>query len=183
MSYGNTQSKNFLVSTGVKQGCVLAPTLFSFYLAATLEVAFRNTTEGVYIQTRHNADLFYVSHFKANTNTNRILVRKMLFADDSALVGHTVEDIQVLVDKFTDTEKSFSLKINIKKNECLYQLVKLVMPPPSPSAMILHDESLVQCRNFAYLGSTISESTKLDKELVYRMGKASSAFGRLRDRL
>ena len=63
VSYGNTQSKNFLVSTGVKQGCVLAPTLFSFYLAATLEVAFRNTTEGVYIQTRHNADLFYVSHF------------------------------------------------------------------------------------------------------------------------
>ena len=34
VSYGNTQSKKFLVSTGVKQGCVLAPTLFSFYLSS-----------------------------------------------------------------------------------------------------------------------------------------------------
>ena len=88
--------------------------------------------------------IYFMCHTSTKTNTNRILVRKMLFADDSALVGHTVEDIQVLVDKFADTERSFSLKINIKKTECLYQLVKLVMPPPSPSAMILHDESLVQ---------------------------------------
>ena len=34
-----------------------------------------------------------------------------------------------------------------------------------------------------YLGSTISESAKLDKELIYRMGKASAAFGRLQERL
>ena len=60
MSYGNIQSKNFLVSTGVKQGCVLAPKLFSLYLAAMLEVVFRNTTEGVYVQTMHNADLLNV---------------------------------------------------------------------------------------------------------------------------
>ena len=49
--YGNAQSTDFAVSTGVKQGCVLAPTLFSLYLAAMLEVAFRSTEEGVYIQT------------------------------------------------------------------------------------------------------------------------------------
>ena len=74
----NTQSNNFLFTIGVKQGLVLAPTLFSFYLAAMLKVAFRNTTGGVYIQTRHGADLFNVSHFKGNTKTNRILVWEML---------------------------------------------------------------------------------------------------------
>ena len=40
-------SKDFSVSNGVKQGCVLAPTLFSIYLAAMLEVAFKDTSEGV----------------------------------------------------------------------------------------------------------------------------------------
>ena len=45
-------SKDFLVSNGVKQGCVLALTLFSLYLAAMIEVTFKDTTEGVYIQTR-----------------------------------------------------------------------------------------------------------------------------------
>ena len=183
VSYGNAQSKDFAVSTGVKQGCVLAPTLFSLYLAAMLEVAFRSTEEGVYIQTRHNADLFNVSHFKAKSKTERILVQEMLFADDSAIVAHTAEEIQALVDRFEGAARSFSLKINIKKTECLYQPSKLVVPPPMPSEIKINNEILVQCRNFIYLGSTISESAKLDKELVYRMGKASAAFGRLRERL
>ena len=41
-------SKDFSVSSGAKQGCVLAPTLFSLYLAAMLEVAFKDTSEGIY---------------------------------------------------------------------------------------------------------------------------------------
>ena len=183
VSYGNAQSKDFAVSTGVKQGCVLAPTLFSLYLTAMLEVAFRSTQEGVYIQTRHNADLFNVSHFKAKTKTEHILVQEMLFADDSAIVAHTAEEIQALVDRFESAARSFSLTINIKKTECLYQPSKLVVPPPMPSDIKINNENLVQCKNFVYLGSTISESAKLDQELMYRMGKASAAFGRLRERL
>ena len=100
VSYGNAQSKDFAVSTGVKQGCVLAPTLFSLYLAAMMEVAFRSTEEGMSIQTRHNANLFNVSHFKAKTKTECILLQEMLFADDSAIVAHTAEGIQALVDRF-----------------------------------------------------------------------------------
>ncbi|KAK2178380.1 hypothetical protein NP493_546g03151 [Ridgeia piscesae] len=35
-------SESFSVTNGVKQGCVLAPTLFSFFLPATLNEAFRD---------------------------------------------------------------------------------------------------------------------------------------------
>lgn len=48
----NTGSKGFQVTKSVKQGCVLAPTLFSIYLAAMLDVTFKDTTERVYIKTR-----------------------------------------------------------------------------------------------------------------------------------
>ena len=165
--YGNAQSKDFAVSTGVKQGCVLAPTLFSLYLAAMLEVAFRSTEEGVYIQTRHNADLFNVSHFKAKTKTERILVKELLFADDSAIVAHTAEGTQALVDRFESAARRFGLKLNIKKTECLYQPSKLVVPPPMPSDIKINNEKLVRSKNFVYLGNTISESAKLDKEPIY----------------
>ena len=81
------------------------------------------------------------------------------------------------------TARSFSLTINIKKTECLYQPSKLVVPPPMPSDIKINNENLVQSKNFVYLGSTISESAKLNKKLMYRMGKASAAFGRLQERL
>lgn len=51
----------------LKQSCVLATTLFSTYMAAMLEVAFKDTTGGVYIQTRREANLFNVVQLKART--------------------------------------------------------------------------------------------------------------------
>ena len=48
---------------------------------------FRDMEDGVYIQSRQSADLFNVAHFRAKTNTIRILMRELLFADDSALVA------------------------------------------------------------------------------------------------
>ena len=54
---------------------------------------------------------------------------------------------------------------------------------PMPSYIRIKNENLVQCKNFVYLGSTISDSAKLDKELMYWMGKASTVFGRLQEKL
>ena len=111
VSVGGEVSKSFRVTNGVKQSCVLAPTLFSIFLSAMLDDAFRDMGEGVYIQSRQRADLFNVSHFKATTKTTRIL---MLFADDSALVAHSAEEMQKIVDAFYNASKKFSLKINTK---------------------------------------------------------------------
>ena len=62
-----------------------------------LHVAFKDVNKGIYIQTRHGADLFNIAHFKARSCTTKHLVREMLFADDSALVAHTASDMQLLV--------------------------------------------------------------------------------------
>ena len=47
----------FAITSGVKQACVLAPTLFSIFLSAMLEEAFRDMGDGVYIQSRQNVQL------------------------------------------------------------------------------------------------------------------------------
>jgi len=180
---GKDNSKAFAVTNGVKQGCVLAPTLFSIYLSAMLEVAFKDIQEGIYIQTRHTADLFNVAHFKSRTLTTKNLVREMLFADDSALVAHNATKMQHLVDRFAKAAAQFSLKINIKKTECLYQPIKLHHPPPEPEIITINQEPLVLSTDFTYLGSTVSSTARIDRELKNRLGKASSAFGKLRERL
>ena len=177
-------SKDFSVSNGVKQGCVLAPTLFSIYLAAMLEVAFKDTSEGVYIQTRKEADLFNVAQFKAKSKTSIKIVTDMLYADDSALVAHSVEDMQSLVEKFARAASQFSLQINIKKTECLYQPPKFQLSTSLSEEIIsIGTEPLVKFKTFKYLGSTVSENARLEDELSLRMGKASAVFGNVRERL
>ena len=69
------------------------PTLFSVFLSASLDDAFRDMRDDVYIQSRQRADLFLVGHFRAKTKTTRIMTRELLFADDSALVAHSAEEM------------------------------------------------------------------------------------------
>lgn len=173
-------SDSFPVSNGVKQGCVLAPTLFSIFLSAMLEEAFGELEDGVYIQSRLDADLFNVSHFKAKTKTAQILVRELLFADDSALVAHTPEQMQHVINAFSTASKKFGLQINIKKTEVLFQPGT---DHRDEKDIFVDGSALNRVDDFTYLGSTISKDGRIDSELTKRMAKASSAFGRLRARL
>ena len=152
VSVGGEVSESFNVTNEVKQGCVLAPTLFSIFLSTMLDEAFRDRGDGVYVQSRQSADLFNVAHFRAKTKTTRILTRELLFADDNALVAHSAEEMQKMVDAFSDASKKFGLKINTKKTEVLYQ----------PNSTRTREEDIMVDGNkfnyvleFNYLGSTI----------------------------
>ena len=121
VSVGGEVSESFRVTNGVKQGCVLAPTLFPVFLSTMLDDAFRDIVDRIYIQSRQSADLFNVAHSSAKPKTTRILMRELLFADDSALVPHSAEEMQKIVDAFSNASKKFGLKIDTKKTEVLYQ--------------------------------------------------------------
>ncbi|KAG6929473.1 hypothetical protein G0U57_005561, partial [Chelydra serpentina] len=56
--YDGSSSDAFDIHSGVKQGCVLAPTLFGGIFAALLKCAFGNSTEGVYLHTQSDGRLF-----------------------------------------------------------------------------------------------------------------------------
>ena len=51
-------SEPILVTNGVKQGCVLAPTLFSMMFSAMLAEAFRDNSDGIRIRFRTDGKLF-----------------------------------------------------------------------------------------------------------------------------
>ena len=55
---GGDMSDAFKINHGVKQGCVLAPTLFTLHLAAVLETVGSKRSKGVYIRTRSDGKLF-----------------------------------------------------------------------------------------------------------------------------
>ncbi|KAK2169580.1 hypothetical protein NP493_1184g01007 [Ridgeia piscesae] len=118
-----------------------------------LDEAFCDMGDGVYIQSRQNADLVNVANFRTKTKTTRILTRELLFADDSALVAYSAEKMQKIVYAFSDASNKFGLKINIKKTEELYQTNST---RTREEDIMVDGNKLNSVLEFTYLGRTIA---------------------------
>jgi len=171
-------SSPFPVTNGVKQGCVLAPTLFSMIFSAMLIDAFTDSDDGIPIQYRMDGSLFNQRRLQAVTKIKETIIRDLLFADDCALNAGSEEVMQVSMDKFSSACDNFGLTISTKKTEVMHQ------PAPGKPYQepVIHvkGQKLQAVDNFTYLGSTLSRQVTIDVEVTKRIAKASSAFGRLR---
>lgn len=121
VQFNGSCSEPFSISSGVKQGCVLAPTLFGIFFALLLKHAFGSATEAIYLRTRSDGKLFNLSRLKAKTKIRETLIRDMIFADDAAVVTHTQEELQSLMSRFSMACKDFGLTISLKKTNVLSQ--------------------------------------------------------------
>ena len=176
-------SESFPIRNGVKQGCVLAPTLFSIFFSMMLSQASEGLDEDdlVYIRLRLDGSLFNLRRLQAHTKTQEQLIKDLLFADDAALVAHSEKALQCITSCFARSAQCFGLEISIKKTEVLHQPAPEV--PCHPPSITIGDTALNTVENFTYLGCTISSDAKIDKELDNRLGKANKAFGRLYKRV
>ena len=180
---GNDRSEPFQVTSGTKQGCVLAPTLFSIFFSLMLHVAFKDATDGVDIKSRFDRNLGGVksSHFNAPTKVKLSTIRDLLFADDCALAALSQEALQRLCDCFASAARRFGLTISIKKTEPLYQPASgnAYVPP----VIFIEGKQLNDVKTFKYLGGIVSTDASMNPEIDSRIAKATSAFGRLLKRL
>ena len=180
---GSDKSPAFDVTTGTKQGCIIAPTLFSIFFSMMLHVAFKDATDGVSIKSRFDLRLTSIAtkHFKAKNRVFLSTIRELLFADDCALAADSAEALQRLCDCFSSAARRFGLTISIKKTEVLYQPARgnAYIPP----AIFIEGTQLKAVELFKYLGSLVSSKASHDAEITARIAKATSAFGRLTKRL
>ena len=114
-----SSSEPFKIRSGVKQCCVHAPTRFGIFFGLLLKHAFDTTTEGIYLRTRSDGRLFNLARLRANTKVREVLIRDMLFADEAAVVAHTHDELQSLIDCFSQACKDFGLTISLKKTNVL----------------------------------------------------------------
>nr|VZI15423.1 unnamed protein product [Spirometra erinaceieuropaei] len=78
-------SEALAVTNGVKQGCVLTPTLFSLMLSAMLLDAYRDERPGIRIAYRMDGHLLNQRRIHFQSRVSTITVHEILFADDCAL--------------------------------------------------------------------------------------------------
>ena len=165
------------VTNGVKQGCVLAPTLFSILFATMLQQALSKSNAGVSINCRTDGKAFDLRRLKAKTKVYEALLRDFLFADDCALAATSEEDLQELADNLSDACSDFGLTISLKKSEVLFQPTQQVAA--DGPVIKIQGTQLNNVQEFTYLGSRVTSDCSLDKETSSRLAKGSSSFGRL----
>ena len=168
-------SEPFTVTNGVKQGCVMAPTLFSMMFSAMLTDAFQDVDAGFPIRYRFDGKLLNLRRLQAKSKVQTDVVDKLLYADDLPENARSEEKMQGAVDRMSKAFDNFQLTISTKKTEVVHQ------PAPAVQRTNHHCEWTKQVVDtFTYLGSTLSRAVHIGDEVIARTAKASVAFGRLR---
>jgi len=98
------------IINGVKQGCVLAPTLLTTFSYMMLNQATEDlgNGDGVYIRYRTDGSLFNLRRLQTYSKALEQLIRD-LFAEDDALVTHTERALQRMTSYFAEAAQLFGL--------------------------------------------------------------------------
>ena len=163
-------SDPFPVTHGVKQGCVLASTLFSMMFSAMLTDAFQDCDNGIPMRYRFDGKLFNLRRLQTE------VLDEFLFADDMAKGAPTEEKMQKGVDQVSDSCDSYDLTISIKKTEVVYQPAP--GKPYKELTITVKGRRLQVVDKFTYLGSTLYRVVHIVDEVNARIAR-NAAFGRL----
>ena len=133
---GSELSESFEVKMGLRHGCVMSPWLFNVYMDGVVrEVYSRVNGMGVKLSVGGEREW---------------LLSQLLFADDTALVAESAEQLQCLVREFGRVCARQKLRVNVDKSK-----VMIVGEDVDPSLLNirLNGERMEVVTSFKYLGS------------------------------
>ena len=179
-------SEEFAVTSGVRQGCVLALTLSNLFFNVAIRMAIDDHLEeerGVRIVFHPDAK-FIGDRRKMTLET---LVSDLEYADDMALMSNSWSDLEVMIKSLHQHCTAMGLTINCKKTKTLAVLPSSSCPQPQPILLSPSVDPVEPVSAFQYLGSTVCPKTVVTVVTVLRchpgLSKASQAFGSLNQRL
>ena len=152
---GSNLTEEFIIKTGVKQGCLLSPLLFSLCIDWLMKETKGNNKRGIswtFTETLEDID----------------------FADDIALLAHRQKDIQGKTEDLATYGKQIGLNINSDKTEVMKINSKSNQP------LTINNMNVEEVQEFTYLGSKITTDGDSGADVKGRINKARGAFAALR---
>ena len=140
----------FRTTVGVRQGCLLSPTIFNIFLERIMCEALDDHEGSVSIGGR--------------------LITNFRFADDIVVHAEKEEEAGVQIDRLDRTTRSYKMEISPDKTK---------MPNGFQREIKIKGQNLEEVENFKYLGTIISnEGSK--PEILFRIAQTTAALSRLK---
>ncbi|MEL6725850.1 MAG: reverse transcriptase domain-containing protein, partial [Pseudomonadota bacterium] len=146
--WGGDTSEYFPVKAGVRQGCVLAPSLFSACMDHVMERAIRRGIGGVSFANERFTDLD--------------------FADDAVIFAETESDLAAFLDALGQEAESLGLRISWAKTKIIRFARDTVDRACSVAAGTGELVEVVDV--FPYLGALVASDGTSQKEVDRRLG-------------
>ena len=154
--HGQHLTDAFQVRTGVRQGCLLSPFLFLLAITWVMKTSTSQKRNGIQWTVWTQLD-------------------DLDFADDLAILSHTLQQIQEKTNLISTHSASLGLTIHKGKTKIL----KVNNNNTTP--VTLAGEALEEVESFTYLGSVVDKLGGTDADVKVRIGKARAAFHQLRN--
>jgi len=169
-------SETVEIGSGVRQGCVMSPTLFNIFLNFLLKQILPKLQEkGVKIQYRIGTSLFNLPKGDDLTANEW----GFLYADDLALTASNLEDLHESLMLFDGIISKGGMEISINKTK--FMVTGGVRCEDKMSMGEKGDIEKVDV--FKYLGSYIRADGMMKTDIAERIKKAGNVFAMLRQRI
>ena len=170
-AYGKV-SDMFSINNGVRQGDVLAPTLFNLFFDAVICMSLEKHPEhGITVLYHPEAEL--VGNRKQMNC--RTLIPDLEYADDMCLVSHSADELEEMLLEMDKSCNEMGLTISAQKTKIM-AVTEDQEKKPGQVHLQLVDEPVDIVEEFEYLGSIVTANCELDREVNTRIRKASSNF-------
>ena len=146
-------SEEVNIQKGVRQGCVLSPSLFNLYT----EYIFREIDQ--------------MSGLKINGET----INNLRYADDTVLLAENEDDLQNLVSTIEIQSEKFGLLMNVKKTKAMV----ISKNEAAKVTIKVNDKIIEQVDQFTYLGQLITTDGRSEQEIKRRIVIAKNSFAKL----
>ena len=145
------------VKNSLRQGCVLAPTLFNMYFSAVVAY-LRVRCPQVRVTVKYKLGRKLVGDRTAKSRLEDIQVTESQFADDVAVYATTREGLETAATEFMCAASKWGLTVSTMKTKGM--AVGRELEPTDVAPIHLDAGSIEFIQDFTYLGSSIRSEGK-----------------------
>ena len=146
--------KEFAITRGLRQGCVLSPLLFSLYI---------------------NSLVAELKHRDCGVLCQGMLVSSLLFADDTVLLAESAEDMRKSLQCLQSWCEEWSVRINVEKSAMMHIRKKRV--DRCAATFKIGMDEIPWVSSYKYLGCVIDEFLDCSRIVEHRVKLGSQALG------